>query len=269
MYTINYQVHSAAYQTGDYRIHFINKALIQQSISLIIKTIFQKMDLQMKATIFPSLIFLIFPGLHDVMSYLGVYKLPVGVYHVTQRPGAFDVTSAACLYTPFSDMFPYGLPRSFSIVASIKCPNDSNGYLFTICDSNGDLQLGLEVGQNDTAFSVTFRVKSGLSDEASVLTFSYSASASAWKQFGISVHDDVLELHYDCDKIYSVDYRGLFGKQGKTNLMMSIGKYVSSDNVLFEGALEQLVISENVLAAEEQCTTALRDSVSNALKLDH
>ncbi|KAH3705223.1 uncharacterized protein LOC127860408 isoform X2 [Dreissena polymorpha] len=199
-------------------------------------------------------------GLHDVMSYLGVYKLPVGVYHVTQRPGAFDVTSAARLYTPFYDMFAYGLPRSFSIVASVKCPNDSNGYLFTICDSNGDLQLGLEVGQNNTAFSVTFHLKSGLSDEASLLTFSYNASVSAWKQFGVSVHDDVLELHYNCDKIYSIKHRGLLGKQGKTNLMMSIGKYKSSDDILFEGALEQLVISENVLAAEEQCTAELRDS---------
>ncbi|XP_052806983.1 uncharacterized protein LOC128236152 [Mya arenaria] len=199
--------------------------------------------------------------LHDLLSHLGVYKLPLGVYHVHQRPGAFNVTRRARLYTPFSDIFPNNLPQEFSLLASIRVGQNFSGYLLTLSDSQGVQIFGLKFTQNDTESVISITVlNTSTSQSYNVLSLAFTSISEDLQQFAIGFTPERIQVHYDCDKIYTKQIKNIDPSVWFRGLMMSIGPYSEEAEGQFEGSIEQLALIEDPRAAEQQCSEQYDDS---------
>ena len=199
-------------------------------------------------------------GVRDLLSSLGVYKLPLGVYHVHKRSGAFRVTKSAKLFSPFTDLNS-PLPLEFSIIMSVKCDSNFTGYIFALSELTGNQIFAIKLTQKVASMSISVEYSTDSSNQAASVDFEIPSKNSTWQQYAISVADDTLVLYYDCDKTVEKVFIRYRLSSVKGNLMMSIGPYFTQYGSQFEGAIEQLVIVKDASYSSRQCSS--KTSVSN------
>lgn len=201
--------------------------------------------------------------MYDLLSFLGVYKLPLGVNHVHQRPGAFMISKSAKLFSPLSEMYPSTLPAEFTIIMSIRCSQNFSGYLFALSDLIGNQKIGIKLENSGTLTRLIVEFSNiGQSHWSKSVNFEIPANHPSWQQYAITFADDTIRLHYDCVKTIQKDFQGLDFSTINGNLMMSIGPYFTRYGSAFEGAIEQLVIKNDVISGSQQCSEQFDETVS-------
>ncbi|XP_045207077.2 protein kinase C-binding protein NELL1-like isoform X1 [Mercenaria mercenaria] len=203
---------------------------------------------------------------HDLLSYLGVYKLPLGVYHVHDRPGAFNITKSAKLYSPLTEIYQYTLPQDFSIMLSIKISDTFEGYFFTLSDLAGKQRVAFKLARKHDHSVIRFEYydDKDLAGE-NAPEFEMQLKENFWHRFAFGITENSVELHTDCDKVITKSIPKQDRSPLNSNLMMSLGPYFARYGESFEGEIEQLVMSDDSSAAQQQCSSIL-DHTERAIK---
>lgn len=172
---------------------------------------------------------------HDLLSYLGVYKLPLGVYHVHDRPGAFNITTRAKLFSPLSDIYPHELPQDFSVMLSIKFRNNFEGYFFTLSDLAGKQRVALRRARRagNSVIRFEFYDDKDLSGK-NAPEFETEVKDNFWHLLAFGVYGTTVELHLDCDEAVTKDFRSPDPSPMSNSLMLSLGPYYARYGDSFE-----------------------------------
>lgn len=145
---------------------------------------------------------------------------------------------------------------------SIKCARNFSGYVFTLSDLGGSQRFAIRLKNEESSSKLWVEIsKIGQLQWTRSFEFDLPGDRSSWQQFAISVADDSLQLHYDCDRVIRKDFQGAELRTLNANLMMSIGPYFTKYGSSFEGAIEQLVIVDDVISANQQCSSVNKDPV--------
>ena len=172
---------------------------------------------------------------HDVLSYLNVYKLPLGVFHVHSRPGAFNVTSNAKLFAPLSEIYPDYLPHSFAILFSLKLSQNFSGYFFTMSDLLGKQKIAIKFTKSDQTWTVLLEYydKTGSSD-VHFPEFQFELIDDSWHQYALAINSDSIEFYLDCTKVSMENFERSKDGLMSSNLMMALGPYFARYGTHFE-----------------------------------
>ncbi|XP_046355584.1 protein kinase C-binding protein NELL1-like isoform X1 [Haliotis rufescens] len=184
----------------------------------------------------------------DLVTKLGMPKMPFGVYKNPNRTHAYQVTPHAKLFLPVASLYEVSFPRDFSVALTFKLNPGYEGYLLTVNDIRGRQRIGLHFGTN-----AKFEYLEYHDGRVVSLDFDVAVTDGQWHQLAFSVKDDIVTLFYDCDTVMS---KTLIRRKSSTlgkNLMIAIGPYFARNGQPFRGSIEQIVLAEDPSFAELQC----------------
>ncbi|KAK3105543.1 hypothetical protein FSP39_000113 [Pinctada imbricata] len=185
----------------------------------------------------------------NLLEIFGAQKLPTGVSRDLNRPTAFNITSAASLYTPLTNIYPGVFPNDFSIIFTVNISALRAGYLLTMSDIMGRQRLALMYGKK---LRFEYYDQNDLPGGKSPL-FDVVVSDSTWHQVAISVRNREISLYFDCENAQTLEFRRSKNSYFSTNLMLSLGPYFARYGAPFQGQIEQLFVIADPKAAAEQC----------------
>lgn len=194
-------------------------------------------------------------GTTDLLQALGLPKFPHGVSTDLNRTSAYIVNSEANLYIPLSDLYRGKFPKDFSILITAKLNTSSDGYLLTFSDIMGQQKMAIKYGKGLT---LEYYDQNGLPGPKSP-GFRENLSDSTWHQFAFSVEDQLVTLFIDCEKVKSQFFGRAKDPYVGVNLMLALGPYFARYGAPFQGSIEQLIVAQDLSAAEQQCSTKLQN----------
>ena len=183
-----------------------------------------------------------FSGVHNLLSYLGVYKLPLGVSTIPDRHDAFNISSRAKLFTPLNSIYTKELPHDFSLLMTLKFPQNYSGYYFTLSDLTGKQRFALQYA-TDT-LTVQYFDQNEISDKKSP-KFDAIFSDGFWHQVALSVSGYQLELYLDCDTVVVKDLHRSEQSILGSNLMLALGPYFARYGSPFEVSYGLTLLCQN------------------------
>ncbi|KAL4229384.1 Neurexophilin [Mactra antiquata] len=211
-------------------------------------------------------------NIHDLLHHLGVYKLPLGVYHVHDRPGAFNITQSAKLYAPLSEIFPYSLPHKLSLMLSIKFSPTYSGYFFTLSDLAGNQRFALKFDSHSNtndAGRINVEIYNVVDlDTLNEVQYDVDSEISVndWHWMALKIEDNNIDLYIDCELVISKTLTSTQMLPLNSNLMIAIGAYFDKYGKGFQGQIEQLVITDDADSAQLHCSTELDHIEDRAIK---
>uniref|UniRef100_A0A803T912 G protein gamma domain-containing protein n=1 Tax=Anolis carolinensis TaxID=28377 RepID=A0A803T912_ANOCA len=196
----------------------------------------------------------------DVLKALQFQKQPEGVRKVAglcpkRRSGsgpdvAFRVSRQAQISAPTRQLFPGKFPEDFSLMALVKPKAGLQAFLLSIYNQDGIQQLGLELGRSPVFL---YEDQGGRPAPEDYPIFKgVNLADGKWHRVALSVNKKQVTLILDCKKKVTrplprgshpvIDTRGItvFG----TRIL---------DQEVFEGDIQQLLISSNPQDAFEYC----------------
>lgn len=195
----------------------------------------------------------------DLLSYLGIYKLPLGVHHVHARPGAFRVHRSAKLYFPLSDIYPSSLPQQYSLMFSMKISPKFSGYFFSLSDLQGVQKMGLHFSEINNNSVIKFELRNSTNssnfENLPHLEFKFPTRNSWWR-LALSVGEKEVTVVADCETISTRAFTLVNATELNSNLVVALGTYYTYGKS-FEGEIEQLSITDNTDAAQMHCSSDL------------
>ncbi|EDO42304.1 predicted protein [Nematostella vectensis] len=138
-------------------------------------------------------------------NFVKIFDLPSLPSNISETPGfcpyrplgsrgdvAYHLRGTELLQSvPTGTLFPYGIPESFSIMATVRTEIDNSGNLFSVYNANGELSLSLSVNPVE----LQYRTRSG---GVSRIQFQASLADGEWHRIAISVARDQVKLLSDC-----------------------------------------------------------------------
>ena len=189
-------------------------------------------------------ILFIFSGVHNLLSYLGVYKLPLGVSTIPDRHDAFNISSRAKLFTPLNSIYTKELPHDFSLLMTLKFPQNYSGYYFTLSDLTGKQRFALQYAAD--TLTVQYFDQNEISNTKSP-TFDVNFSDGFWHKVALSVSGYQLELYLDCDTVIVKDLHRSQQSILGSNLMLALGPYFARYGSPFEVSYDLTHLYQRVL----------------------
>uniref|UniRef100_A0A3P9HP02 Laminin G domain-containing protein n=1 Tax=Oryzias latipes TaxID=8090 RepID=A0A3P9HP02_ORYLA len=170
---------------------------------------------------------------------------------------SFKINKKIQVSVPTKQLFPdTPFPANFSLMTTVKAVKGSQVFLFSMYDTQGTQQLGLEVarspvflyedhkGQPTPEFYPTFR-KVNLAD-------------GKWHRVAYSVEGQSVSLFVDCEKVDTLDLLRGFDPHISTDGVTVFGTRLLDEDV-FEGEIQQLLIVDDPGAAETYCQDYIPD----------
>ncbi|KAL8213579.1 UNVERIFIED_CONTAM: hypothetical protein K2H54_066886 [Gekko kuhli] len=208
----------------------------------------------------PQLIQVENPNPVDVLKVLQLQSQPQGVRKTTgfcpkRRSGsgpdvAYRISRQAQISAPTRQLFPGKFPEDFSIMALVKPKSGLQAFLLSVYNQHGIQQLGLELGRSPVFL---YEDQNGRPAPEDYPIFrGVNLADGKWHRVALSVSKKQVTLFLDCKKKMSrplprgnqpvIDTRGItvFG----TRLL---------DEEVFEGDIQQLLISASPQSAYEYC----------------
>ncbi|XP_040065128.1 collagen alpha-1(V) chain [Ixodes scapularis] len=163
---------------------------------------------------------------------------------------AYRISQQAMLTVATEQAFPAGFPRDFSILATLRVEQNTEGFLLSVHDPEGLEHLSLHLGQNVT---VGLRSDIGNDSVLSVAVFTDSVNDGKWHRLSLSVKGNSVTLVKDCavrgtEAIDRSD-EALIDHSG----IILIGQKFYDDEV-YQGDIQQLLIVPTPDSAYEQCS---------------
>ncbi|KAH8034455.1 hypothetical protein HPB51_024395 [Rhipicephalus microplus] len=111
---------------------------------------------------------------------------------------AYSILAGANLSVSTVEAFPYGFPRDFSVLATFRMQQNTQGYLLAVYDWDDEEQLTLHVGEN-----LTFALRSDSSNASTVYSAVFTEPFNDGKQVSREMHSTVFVIIlYICMFIY-------------------------------------------------------------------
>ena len=176
--------------------------------------------------------FHIVPGVHNVLSYLGVYKLPLGVTNIPGRRLSFNITKSAKLFSPLVSIYPKGFPAEFSLLITIKFQYNYSGNFLTLSDLMGKQQFALSYSTN--SINVNYFDKTNKPELESPGFDDKVLSDNTWYQVALSFSGNEMEIYIDCDNVQLKNFKRSKEIVSSSNLMLSLGPYFARHGPPFE-----------------------------------
>lgn len=169
---------------------------------------------------------LVFPGVYDLLTLLGVRKGPPGVRKSLQRHSAYEISKKAKLDAPLTAVFGSYFPKDFSLLVLSKISHKASGYLFSITDTMKQTRMGLKYG-NSTVFQYYDQNKSpGVASPS----FNVQLSDDKWHHHAYSIRKNRITMYYDCRKKKSKPFKRSRHPVIHSNTVISIGSYFSIED---------------------------------------
>ncbi|KAH9492414.1 Collagen alpha-1(V) chain [Bulinus truncatus] len=179
---------------------------------------------------------------YDLLTLMGVRELPMGVTASSNRSNTYQISKHAKLSLSVSKIYDLTFPPTFSLLTRVRVSGKkSRSFFFVVSDIQGKQQLALFLGK-----------KLKLQYLGNNYVFRMDIVEGAWHSIAVSVDRTTVTLYADCQQVFRKRLRSREEFLG-TNLMMSIGPYFSQYGGLFEGEVEQLVLSSDPEVAQQQC----------------
>lgn len=170
-------------------------------------------------------------GVHNLLTYLGVNKLPLGVSTIPDRYFAFNVSDSAKLFSPLKSIYPKGLPEEFSVLMTMKFHQNYSGYFLTLSDLVGKQRFALRYAI-DSLYVQYFDQHNNPGKNSP--QFDVDFLDNSWHQIALSVSGNQMELYIDCDTVLVQDaYKSKHYVLG-ANLMLALGPYFARYGPPFE-----------------------------------
>nr|XP_028573690.1 collagen alpha-1(XI) chain-like [Podarcis muralis] len=196
----------------------------------------------------------------DVLKVLQLQNQPEGIRKTTgfcpkRRSGsgpdvAYRISRQAQISAPTRQLFPGKFPEDFSIMALVKPKSGLQAFLLSIYNQHGTQQLGVELGRSPVFL---YEDQSGRPAPEDYPIFrGVNLADGKWHRVALSVSKKQVTLILDCKKKVTrplprgnqpaIDTRGItvFG----TRIL---------DEEVFEGDIQQLLISSSPQAAYDFC----------------
>ena len=162
-------------------------------------------------------------GVHNLLSYLGVYKLPLGVSSIPDRHLSFNITNSAKLFSPLVSIYPKGFPEEFSLFLTIKFHFNYSGYFLTLSDLVGKQRFALRYSHG--VIYVQYFDQNNTPEVESPKFDDVDLSDSSWHQVALSISGNQMELYIDCDTVQVKDFQRSKYFVLNSNLMLALGPY--------------------------------------------
>ncbi|CAH1774937.1 unnamed protein product [Owenia fusiformis] len=197
-------------------------------------------------------------GAIDLLSALSLSSLPSGVTVPEERPSAYRLEANAKINLPTSKLFPEFFPPDFSVIITAKPEKNNAGYVFTVSDLMGRVNIGIEVGNNPIFY---YSDKNNMPATRSP-KFSVNLSDGQWHQFAFSVRGQSVTLYLDCilQRTKQLERSSIpnIGVKTVTGVGSAFGDKIKKH---FVGEIEQLTIIGDPDAARLQCNNEQSDNV--------
>lgn len=187
-----------------------------------------------------------------------------GVQSVVDRQGAYRLERSSYLRLPTYTLFPTStyFPSVYALLATIRCSESGCGNFLGITDKNGRRRLALRLG---TTIEFTYLSAPGhqtLRQKPAYFRLNSNLMNYQWHTIGMALQRDSIYFYVDCQLHSSfVVNRTYAGKDIPLSSIMTIGYLPKSLKELnFEGDIEQLLISTDPKAVEQQCGTTTKVS---------
>uniref|UniRef100_A0A670ZSK0 Thrombospondin-like N-terminal domain-containing protein n=1 Tax=Pseudonaja textilis TaxID=8673 RepID=A0A670ZSK0_PSETE len=196
----------------------------------------------------------------DVLAALQLQKEPEGVRKTAgfcpqKRAGsgmgtAFRISRRAQISAPTWQLFPGEFPADFSVMALLKAKPGRPVFLLSLYDRHGVQQLGIELGRSPRFL---YRDQSGRPAPDDYPVFrGANLTDGRWHRLALSVKKKQATLFVDCKKEATVAL-----PRGNSPMLDVKGITVFGARILdegvFEGDIQQLLISSSPQAAQDYC----------------
>uniref|UniRef100_A0A3P8X2G9 Collagen, type V, alpha 3a n=1 Tax=Cynoglossus semilaevis TaxID=244447 RepID=A0A3P8X2G9_CYNSE len=204
----------------------------------------------------------------DVLQALDLSESMEGVFleagFCTSRRGgeeadlAFKIDKKIQLSAPTKQLFPGNskFPETFSLMVTLRAKKGSQFFLLSVYDDQGVQQLGLEVGRSPVFL---YEDQHGQPSPQKYPIFrKINLTDGKWHRIAYSVQNKSVTLYLDCQKVETLDL--LRGDDAiiSTDGVTVFGTRLLDDNV-FEGEIQQLLISDDAEDADKYCENYLPD----------
>ena len=167
-----------------------------------------------------------------MLSYLGVYKLPLGVTNIPGRHLSYNITKSAKLFSPLVSIYPKGFPEEFSLLLTIKFQYNYSGYFLTLSDLVGKQRFALRYSRN--AINVQYFDQNNKPEVESPRFDDVELPDNSWHQVALSISGNQMELYIDCDTVQVKDFKRSKQLAFNSNLMLALGPYFARYGSPFE-----------------------------------
>ncbi|XP_048472448.1 collagen alpha-1(XI) chain-like [Rhincodon typus] len=198
----------------------------------------------------------------DVLQVLQFNRLPEGVRTTTgfcpkrksasSADVAYRISKKAQISAPTKQLFPGGtrFPEDFSIMALVKPKAGNQAFLLSIYSEQGMQQVGVELGRSPVFLYEDHSGKPAPEDYP--IFGGINLSDGKWHRVAISVQKKKITMIFDCKKTVTK----LLPRSNKpiidTKGIVVFGTRILDEEV-FEGDIQQLLISSDPRAAYDYC----------------
>uniref|UniRef100_A0A6I8SGC4 Collagen, type V, alpha 3 n=1 Tax=Xenopus tropicalis TaxID=8364 RepID=A0A6I8SGC4_XENTR len=203
----------------------------------------------------------------DVLKSLEFHSLPEGVSKTagfcTNRRAAkgsdtaFRVQKHAQLSIPTKKLFPGGVfPKDFSVLLTVKPKKGLQSFLLSIYNDQKVQQLGVEIGSSPIFQYEDHNGKPAPKDYP--MFSSVNIADGKWHRVAISVEKKTVTIIVDCKKKATLPLPRSDKPIVYTNGIVVFGTSLLEEDV-FEGDIQQLLISDDSKAAYDYCEHFMPD----------
>jgi len=138
-----------------------------------------------------------------------------------------------------------------------------SGYVLTLSDQRGRIRLGVKFTQLNSSSLISIDTYND--DTSAVTTFvkvDYFIKTPSWQQFAIGFTQKRIRVFYNCDKVHIAPIQGINFESLPGGLMLALGPYLETSEGKFSGEIEQLALTDNPDAGQQQCSMKYMEPVS-------
>lgn len=136
-------------------------------------------------------------GVKNLLEYFKLRRNPRSIPESRHR-NASRITNTENFSVPTNHIFWHQFPEDFTMFASAKYVNYTEGYLLSFHDSQDRLQIGIKVTKESVALEyVDIREVDGPKSSWK-LAFNVEIIDSKWHQFAFSVQNNKVKFYLDC-----------------------------------------------------------------------
>lgn len=185
-------------------------------------------------------------GTLDIMEAVGLRRSRLSP---ADRHSAFRVTPSSSWKVPAHELLPHSFPLEFSLLFTTRVSLSHGGLLFGLYQS-GNLRMGLFVG------STVSLILSSVDNVR--VTFVNSLVDGKWHQAAFSVRKNIVTFYLDCKQKGKLPIAGKLNTSLDQSAILLIGDPGRENSNVFQGDVEQLLISPDPSAALQQCNSATK-----------
>ncbi|XP_078061499.1 collagen alpha-1(V) chain-like [Mustelus asterias] len=198
----------------------------------------------------------------DVLQVLQFNRLPEGVRttsgfcpkrkSVSSADVAYRISKKAQISAPTKQLFPGGtrFPEDFSIMALVKPKAGNQAFLLSIYSEQGMQQVGVELGRSPVFLYEDHSGKPAPEDYP--IFGGINLSDGKWHRLAISVQKKKITMIFDCKKTVTKPLPRSNKPIIDTKGIVVFGTRILDEEV-FEGDIQQLLISSDPRAAYDYC----------------